>query len=348
MKVKEIFIIMRLFLSVFISWLLCFSVSNASDYYQGIDISSYQGTIDFSEISSEYKGVYIRAGGGDDFVDDKYKENYEKAKSNDIYFGFYYYVTAETVEEGEAQATAFAKLIEDTDYSLRPAMDFEEFSSLTTDEINEIGLAFLSKLEELTSVTPVIYADAYNAKEKFTDEGFSKYPLWVAEYAGLDDPSTYTLESNDNWSTWSGYQYADDLEISGISGDVDGDLYKLEMFIDDKINTSDTSSETDKKDDTSTYTVKSGDTLWKISRMYDVSIDDLVSWNSISNSDLIYVGEVLEISGVSISYYTVKSGDTLTKIAKEYNTTIAAIESLNDIKNIDLIYVGEVLKIKNL
>lgn len=43
------------------------------------------------------------------------------------------------------------------------------------------------------------------------------------------------------------------------------------------------------------YTVKSGDTLWGISNRYGISIDQLVRWNGIENSNLIYVGEKIII-----------------------------------------------------
>ncbi|MFI3115198.1 MAG: GH25 family lysozyme [Clostridia bacterium] len=322
----------KLFLIVFSSIQLFTSVCFADDYFDGIDISSYQGTVDFSEIPSNYNAVYIRAGGDDDFVDSKFLDNYKNAETYDLYFGFYYYVTATTVTQAENQATAFANIIENIDYSLRPAMDFENFSSLSSDEINDISLAFLSKLYDLTGVTPAIYADAYNVKTYFNAD-FSKYPLWVADYANLDDPSLYVLPSNDAWTSWSGYQYTDSLEISGISDKVDGDIFKSALFI-------------TKKDDTITnYTVKSGDTLWNISKTYDISIDDLVKFNNIENSNLIYVGEVLEFTNVATTY-TVERGDTLTAIAKKFDTTVSSISTLNNIENINLIYVGNILKIK--
>ncbi len=347
----------KLFLSILLVIPLFTSVSYASEYTKGIDISSYQGSVEFSDLPSEYKALYIRAGGGDDFVDTRYEENYTAAETKGLDYGFYYYVTATTVSEAQTQATAFAKLIEGTEYTLRPAMDFEDLSALTVNEINDIGLAFLQKLEELTEVTPAIYSDAYNVEVNFTNADFTKYPLWIAEYSQLDDPSSYVLQYTEVWSDWSGYQYADTLEIEGISGDVDGDIFKSALFITEESKDSDTSSDTDestdpdtssdsdKKDTTTSYTVKSGDTLWAISRAYDVSVDQLVKLNNISNPDLIYVGEELKITKSVHSYYTVKSGDTLTAIAAKYDTTITKLVKLNNIKNANLIYVGEILQI---
>ncbi|WP_188623056.1 C40 family peptidase [Caldalkalibacillus thermarum] len=106
-----------------------------------------------------------------------------------------------------------------------------------------------------------------------------------------------------------------------------------------------------------TYTVKRGDSLWKISRQYQVTIEQLMAWNNLRSST-IYVGQRLYIApphrhtsssgGSSSTYqaatYTVKPGDSLWKIARNYNTTVAQLKSVNNLRS-DLIRVGQVLKI---
>lgn len=104
-----------------------------------------------------------------------------------------------------------------------------------------------------------------------------------------------------------------------------------------------------------TYTVRSGDTLSGIAARYNTTVQRLVSANNISNPNLIRVGQVLTIPGSSGSTptppppstttYTVRSGDTLYAIALRYNTTVARIASANNISNTNLIRVGQVLTI---
>lgn len=98
------------------------------------------------------------------------------------------------------------------------------------------------------------------------------------------------------------------------------------------------------------YTVKAGDTLSSIAANYNTTVQELQKLNNISNPNLIYVGQVLNIKGnsnnsVSIMY-TVKSGDTLSEIAAKYGTTVSKICSINNIADANKIYVGQVLKIK--
>ncbi|TCK97821.1 LysM repeat protein [Natranaerovirga hydrolytica] len=93
------------------------------------------------------------------------------------------------------------------------------------------------------------------------------------------------------------------------------------------------------------YTVKSGDTLWKIANHFNTSVSTLKSINNIS-SDMIYVNQVLDIPSPHYSNtYTVQSGDTLWKIANDFNTTIHNIMSINGLEN-SKIYPGQVLQIQ--
>ncbi|AIY06194.1 polysaccharide deacetylase [Planococcus sp. PAMC 21323] len=99
------------------------------------------------------------------------------------------------------------------------------------------------------------------------------------------------------------------------------------------------------------YTVKAGDTLYSIARKYNVTVSDLAKANSITNFNLIQVGQVLTIPGkaapppATTVKYTVKAGDTLYSIARKYNTTVAKIAAANSITNVNAIRVGQVLVI---
>ena len=100
------------------------------------------------------------------------------------------------------------------------------------------------------------------------------------------------------------------------------------------------------------YTVRRGDTLSSIARRYGTTVQSIVDNNGISNPNLIYPGEVLNISTITYdrydtlhTIYRVQRGKTLSQIAREYNTTVENLAELNDIKNVNLIFVGEVLRI---
>ncbi|MGI2328625.1 LysM peptidoglycan-binding domain-containing protein [Planococcus sp. YIM B11945] len=109
----------------------------------------------------------------------------------------------------------------------------------------------------------------------------------------------------------------------------------------------------------SSYTVKPGDSLWKIASENNVSVSNLKQWNKLT-SDLIHANQTITLnaptttsvkqttaptkSTTASSTYIVKSGDTLSKIAKTYKTSVSALQKLNGISG-SLIRVGQQLKV---
>lgn len=99
-------------------------------------------------------------------------------------------------------------------------------------------------------------------------------------------------------------------------------------------------------EDTFEYVVRAGDSLWKIARRYDTTVDTIKSINGLT-SNMITTGQILKIpAGQNAPYieYTVRSGDTLWLIARSYGTTVDAIKSLNGLSS-DLLNIGQVLRI---
>ena len=97
---------------------------------------------------------------------------------------------------------------------------------------------------------------------------------------------------------------------------------------------------------TTTYTVKSGDTLSAIAKQYNATVATLQAINNIKDANKIYVNQILTINTQTSESYTVKSGDTLSAIAKQYNTTVAKLQTLNSIKDVNKIYVNQILKLR--
>ena len=93
------------------------------------------------------------------------------------------------------------------------------------------------------------------------------------------------------------------------------------------------------------YTVKSGDTLWKIANSNNVTLDELKKANNLS-SNALSIGQVLLIPSKTSSIpsssttYTVKSGDSLWKIANNYKTTVAELRRLNNLSS-DVLQIGQ-------
>lgn len=346
---KKFILIICLFLAcIFISSfdkVLAFP-ANSNEIYNGIDISEWQGNINFAEVkSSGIKIVYIKSSEGTNYIDPYFRTNYNGAKENGLNVGFYHFLTARNEEEALAEARFFASVINGLDSDCRLAMDFEVFDNLTLAEINDISLTFLSETQRLTGKEVVIYSDAYNAKATFNSRLATEYPIWVAEY-GAPEPE------NGHWNTWIGFQYTDRGLISGISGFVDRDYFTPEIFLSDSstINTDNTSTPSV---NTNYVIVKYRNTLSQIALDYNTSYQYLAKINNIRNPNLIYVGEKIYVPSLKNSnlgdtshvLYIVQRGNTLSQISRLYDVSINSIATLNGIINPNLIFAGQILRI---
>jgi LysM repeat protein len=111
-----------------------------------------------------------------------------------------------------------------------------------------------------------------------------------------------------------------------------------------------------------THTIQRQETLFSISKQYNVSIAEIKSWNNLSSNNLqvgqeltIYPSEasnreqqslVVEKETQSNTYYTVKSGDSLYKIAQERDMTVEELKSLNNLTS-NTIRVGQQLTVRS-
>ena len=348
MNKKLILIICFFVTCIFISSfrkVLAFPASS-TEIYDGIDVSEWQETIDFAEVkASGIDIVYIKSSEGSNYIDPYFSTNYASAKENNLNIGFYHFLTAKTEQEAVTQARFFVSVVNGLDSDCRLAMDFEVFDGLNVQEINDISIAFLAEVENLSKKEVVIYSDAFNARNTFSSELSSRYPIWVAEY-GVSEPS------NGNWSTWIGFQYTNRGRISGISGFVDRDYFTTEIFLSDNTTITIPDSSTPSVN-TNYVIVQRGDTLSEIALRYNTSYQYLAKINNIQNPNLIFVGERIYVPSLEDSnvgdtshvLYVVKRGNTLTQISRLYGVSIDAIVQLNEIQNPNLIFAGEILRI---
>lgn len=312
--------------------------------YRGIDISEFQGEIDFEEVRrSGIEAVYIRVGAGE-YTDEYFAENYERAKAAGLKIGFYHYVTARSVEEGRRQARFFASLAAGREPDMRLAMDFEYFGSLSVSQINAISEAYLDELTALTRREAVIYSDLSNARNIFSRALAEKYPLWAAQY-GADEPS-----ANGKWREWVGFQYTDEGRVGGIYGNVDRNIFTEGIFLSDSWRI-DGEKRTTVRAGTRTLTVyvRAGDTLWAIAREYGTTVEAIARENRIVDPNRIFAGERLRITlparGNGEEIYTVRRGDTPISIAGKFGVTLSALEDRNGLERGETIYAGDKLSI---
>lgn len=109
---------------------------------------------------------------------------------------------------------------------------------------------------------------------------------------------------------------------------------------------SDKVSDVEKEENTISYTVQKGDSLYSIARKYDTTIDRIKKLNNLT-TNLLSIGQVLLIpTDTNLeTTYTVKKGDSLYSIAKKYDTTVDRLKQLNNLSS-NLLSIGQILIVR--
>ena len=178
---------------------------------QGIDVSKYQGTINWRKVakSKKVKFVYIRATEGTSIKDPNYKTNVDSASKAGILIGSYHVYSSKTT--AYRQFANFKSVVVKKKQDLIPVLDIEGHHS------GRLDMARVNKLLELMEkeygVKPMIYTSEKVYTEHFTGKQYRSYHIFIANYHGTPTVR-YTL-----------WQHSQTGRISGIRGDVDLDKF---------------------------------------------------------------------------------------------------------------------------
>lgn len=188
----------------------------------GIDVSSWQGDIDWKKVKEAgcdfaFIRVGYQNGRNGEISEDKYfKANIENAISNNIKVGVYFYSCAQTIEETQEQAKWTIEKIKPYNISLPVAFDWEEWNSFADYKLSFYGIskladAFINVCKD-NGYDGILYSSKNYLETIWHQELFPN--IWLAQYANT---ATY----NKSYNYW---QICNTGRIDGIKGDVDIDL----------------------------------------------------------------------------------------------------------------------------
>lgn len=187
----------------------------------GIDVSKWQGDIDFSKLKSAgVEFVIIRIGSstginGENFIDSKFIQNIKNANSVGIPVGVYFYSYANSVDKAISDAKWIIENIKDYKVELPIAFDWENWGSFNTYELSFFGLTNMAKGFMDTVKDAGYDAMLYSSKTYLENIWMSvDYPVWLAHYT-----------KNTNYAgDYSYWQICSNGRVDGINGDVDIDI----------------------------------------------------------------------------------------------------------------------------
>jgi lysozyme len=145
-----------------------------------LDISHYQGVINFDQVAQSTKWIFLKATEGSNLIDPSFLTNAKEAKRVEIKVGAYHYFTEKS--SARLQAVNYLKTIGAVDIALVPVVDVEVCNLLAPDELRDSVQLFADCVEAVYGCKPIIYTNEVFFRENLQTFGES-YPLWIAKYS---------------------------------------------------------------------------------------------------------------------------------------------------------------------
>ena len=188
---------------------------------KGIDISRWQGNIDFAKVkASGIDFVIIKAGGSDAgfYTDKNFLQNVIGAVSVGLHVGAYYFVgkNCKSSADGLADAQRFEQIIKDVKLDYPVYIDYEAPNATNKQGNTDAVNAFCAYMEACGYYAGIYASDISGFKDRLYLNQLNRYDKWVARYGS--EPKYVS-----KWGIW---QSSSKGNISGISGHVDIDYSK--------------------------------------------------------------------------------------------------------------------------
>lgn len=325
---------------------------------KGVDVSRWQGLIDWPAVKSSVDFAIIKASGGDDglYPDGQFQRNKSEARRVGILRGFYHF--AGGVLGPEQEADHFVASIGDRQAGEMLVLDWEVPHANPVDWCNR----FCKRVEARTGIKPLIYMNGSTVKghdwKPLIDNNFG---LWVANW-GNNDTVPDGDPGSGAWPFWALWQYSSNGIVAGINGRVDLDLFNGDASAFLKYGNGTAPATTPPPapqpapaPSQPEYTIKSGENLSVIAARYGKTWQELwaINRDRIANPDRIFAGQVIKVFGGATPApqqrkYTVVAGDNLSKIGSKYGVSWVAIYNANRAiigPDPNFIKVGQVLVI---
>jgi len=197
----------------------------------GIDVSHYQGNIDWNMVYQAGKVfAFVKATEGYTYDDPMFVQNMERGTRAGVLMGAYHFARPDN-NTPEDEAEHFVRVAGPYIGSgyLPPVLDLEDppgrdlQSMYSSAQLSDWVRRWLQRVEQLTGVEPIIYTNGRYTR--FLDPSLTVYKLWIAEPDGnTDEP-----DNLGHWTTWAFKQYSWTGNVPGIAGDVDLDVFNGTM-----------------------------------------------------------------------------------------------------------------------
>lgn len=190
---------------------------------KGIDVSKWQGYIDWNKVkNSGIQFAILKAGGSDAglYTDPFFQYNYDNAKAAGLPVGAYYFVGPKclTENDGKADAERFLAQLKGKKFEYPVYLDFEAPAAGQRSKCTNAAIEFCKTMEEAGYYVGIYASDISGFKERLDLERLAAFDIWVACYGR--EPS-YVTNFRKSYGMW---QYSSTGYVPGIKGNVDMDV----------------------------------------------------------------------------------------------------------------------------
>ena len=147
---------------------------------QGIDVSHWQGDIDWEQVkASGIDFVIVKAGGSDDgfYTDSRFEENYAGAKAVGLMVGAYYFVGkyCKSYGDGAADAERFIEILKDKQFEYPVFIDFEAPDSSDMEGNTEACIGFCQTMEDNGYFAGIYASEISGFHDRLNDSELQSY-----------------------------------------------------------------------------------------------------------------------------------------------------------------------------
>ena len=188
-----------------------------ADGVQGIDVSHFQGTVDWQQVAAAGMAfAFAKATEGITYVDPQLAANWPGIRAAGLVRGAYHFF--EPNDDATAQAQNFLTNVKLAPGDLPPVLDVEVTGGVENAQIWSGVATWLQVVEQATGRQPIIYTAPGFWSSHAPDLALTSYPLWLADYA--TQPTLPT-----GWASWLFWQHSQSGSVAGVTGAVDLDLF---------------------------------------------------------------------------------------------------------------------------
>lgn len=195
--------------ALFYSGVLWFNMPSAEEYpVRGVDVSHYQGEIDWTVLSQEnITFAFIKATEGSSTLDAYFAQNWEQARQTDLYVGAYHFFSFDSA--GQTQAENFIAAVPVCENTLPPVIDLEYYGDKVDnppsyESVHAQLRVLIDRLTEHYGAVPIIYTTEA-CMERYLSEETYGCPIWLRDVLSKPQRTDWTFWQYSNFGRLDGY-----------------------------------------------------------------------------------------------------------------------------------------------